>query len=41
MAYSDVLTGSNGATYFDGLIDEVRIYGRPLSDEEIGELANP
>lgn len=25
-------------TYFDGMIDDVRIYDRPLSSEEAGEL---
>jgi hypothetical protein len=36
---SDVLIGSNRVHYFDGLIDEVRIWDRALSGAEIAELA--
>jgi hypothetical protein len=36
---SDVLIGSNRVHYFDGLIDEVRIYDRALNGAEVGELA--
>ncbi len=36
---SDVLIGSNGVQYFEGLIDEVRIYDRALSGAEVAELA--
>ena len=39
LAYSDVLIGSNGTSYFEGLIGEVRKYDRALGVEEIAELA--
>ena len=38
VAYSDVLIGSGGTTYFDGLIDDVRIYDSALSAEEVRRL---
>jgi hypothetical protein len=38
-AGSDVLIGSNGVYWFDGAIDEVRIYDRALSIVEIAALA--
>jgi hypothetical protein len=38
-AGSDVLIGSNGVYWFDGAIDEVRIYDRALSIVEIAEMA--
>jgi hypothetical protein len=31
---------ADNGEYFKGLIDDVRIYNRPLSDSEVGALAN-
>ena len=35
----DAAIGKWGSAYFDGSIDEVRIYDRPLTAEEIAALA--
>ncbi len=38
----DVTIGQyNGVSFLEGTIDDVRIYGRPLRADEIGDLANP
>jgi len=42
--WSRVLIGENGQAknrYWNGLIDDMRIYNRALTAEEIGDLANP
>jgi hypothetical protein len=39
LSYLDVLIGSNGTTHLEGTIDEVRIYDRALTAEEIAALA--
>ena len=35
-----VIGASNGAVTFDGLIDEVRVYNRALSADEVKRLYN-
>ncbi|MGB2864216.1 MAG: glucoamylase family protein [Sedimentisphaerales bacterium] len=42
--WSKVLMGENGQAanrYWNGLIDDVRIYNRPLTAEEIGDIVRP